>query len=106
MPESDAPHVDYYPSSWTEYADDEYLVEWVYNDDETIIVRVDGTMSAEYYSVAAITGVNDRGEEFLANQMNQLDEQSAFETAGLLLYAMNGTAGRIAGKDEFCGDQV
>lgn len=104
MPESETDLLDYYPSGWTEEIHDEYYVEWSYNDDETILVRLDGTMGDHDYSVTPITGVNTDGEEFVTSEASQLTREEAFDVAKTLIYAMNGTAGRLNGEDEFSGD--
>ena len=105
MPESETELLDYYPSGWTEQIHDEYYVEWVCDDDETIFVRLDGTMGEEDYSVTPITGVNADGEEFVTRPISQLTREEAFDVAATLIYAMNGTAGRVKGEDEFAGDK-
>ena len=105
MPESETELLDYYPSGWAEQIHDEYYVEWVYDDDETIFVRLDGTMGEEDYSVTPITGVNADGEEFVTRPISQLTREEAFDVAATLIYAMNGTAGRVKGEDEFTGGE-
>jgi hypothetical protein len=105
MPESETELLDYYPSGWTEQIHDEYYVEWVCDDDETIFVRLDGTMGEEDYSVTPITGVNADGEEFVTRPISQLTREEAFDVAATLIYAMNGTAGRVKGEDEFTGGE-
>ncbi|MEF8800458.1 MAG: hypothetical protein V5A56_05445 [Halolamina sp.] len=105
MPESETELLDYYPSGWTEQIHDEYYVEWVCDNDETIFVRLDGTMGEEDYSVTPITGVNADGEEFVTRPISQLTREEAFDVAATLIYAMNGTAGRVKGEDEFTGDE-
>ncbi|WP_049948014.1 hypothetical protein [Candidatus Halobonum tyrrellensis] len=105
MPESQTEHIDYYPSGWNEEIHDQYYVEWVYDDDPTILVRLDGTMGEGDYSVVPITGVNSDGEEFVTSPISQLSEEEAFAVAETLIYAMNGTAGRVKGEAEFTGDQ-
>lgn len=104
MPESETDALDYYPSGWTEHVHDESYIEWVYDEDETIVVRIDGTMGDGEYSVIPITGVNADGEEFVTKPINRLSREDAFGVAATLIYAMNGTAGRLAGEDEFTGD--
>jgi len=105
MPESETAELDYYPSGWTEHIHDEYYIEWVYDDDETVLVRLDGTMGDGDYSVIPITGVNSDGEEFVTKPIDRLSREDAFDVAATLIYAMNGTAGRLTGEDEFTGDQ-
>jgi hypothetical protein len=105
MPESQTEFLDYYPSGWTEHIHDEYYIEWVFDDDETIFVRLDGTMG-EDYSVIPITGVNEDGEEFVTKPISQLSREDAFEVAGTLIYAMNGTIGRLNKDPEFTGDET
>jgi hypothetical protein len=105
MPESETDELDYYPSGWTEHIHDEYYIEWVYDDDETVFVRLDGTMGDEY-SVIPITGVNADGEEFVTKPIDRLSREEAFEVAATLIYAMNGTAGRLKGEGEFTGDKT
>jgi len=106
MPESETDELDYYPSGWTEHIHDEYYIEWMYDDDETIFVRLDGTMGDDEYSVIPITGVNDDGEEFVTRPLDRLSREEAFEVAATLIYAMNGAAGRLEGEDEFTGDKT
>ena len=55
MPESDTEYIDYYPSGWTEEIHDDYYIEWIYDEDPTIFVRLDGTMGDDDYSVIPIT---------------------------------------------------
>ena len=105
MPESDTEYIDYYPSGWTEEIHDNYYIEWIYEEDPTIFVRLDGTMGDGDYSVIPITGVNNDGEEFVTKPISRLSREEAFEVASTLIYAMNGTAGRLNGKSEFIGEQ-
>jgi hypothetical protein len=102
MPESETEHIDYYPSGWNEDIHDEYYIEWRYDEDPTILVRLDGTMGEEY-SVIPITGVNSDGEEFVTKPISRRSREEAFEVAATLIYAMNGTAGRVRGDEEFSG---
>lgn len=106
MPESETDELDYYPSGWTEHIHDEYYIEWMYDDDEAIFVRLDGTMGDDEYSVITITGVNADGEEFVTRPIDRLSREEAFEVAATLIYAINGTAGRLEGEDEFTGDKT
>jgi hypothetical protein len=78
----------YYPSGWTEQIHDEYYIEWVYDDDPSIFVRLDGTMG-DGYSVTPITGVNSNGEEFVTRPMSNRSKEE-FEVAQTLIYAING----------------
>lgn len=103
MPESDTEYIDYYPSGWTEEIHDEYYIEWIYDEDPTIFVRLDGTMGDNDYTVTPITGVNTDGEEFVTKPISRLSREEAFEVAITLIYAMNGTAGRLKGEAEFTG---
>jgi hypothetical protein len=105
MPESETDELDYYPSGWTERIHDEYYIEWIYDDDETILVRLDGTMGDGDYSVMPITGINSDDEEFVTKPIDRLSRSEAFDIAATLIYAMNGTAGRITGESEFTGDR-
>ena len=104
MPASETEYLDYYPPSWSEEIHDEYYVEWHYEADPTIFVRLDGTMGDEAYSVVPVTGVNDSGEEFVTRPISNLTREAAFDVVASLIYAMNGTIGRIKGEDEFNGD--
>lgn len=104
MPESETDYIDYYPSGWTEVIHEENYIEWVCEEDDTILVRLDGTMGDADYSVTPITGINPRGEEFVTNPISGLSEEEAFEVAATLIYAMNGAIGRIKGESEFSGD--
>jgi len=106
MPESKTDELDYYPPGWTEHIHDEYYIEWVYDDDETIFVQLDGTMGDGDHSVIPITGVNADGEEFVTRPIDRLSREEAFEVAATLIYAMNGTAGRLKGEDQFIGDET
>lgn len=105
MPESETEYIDYYPSGWTEQIHDEYYIEWVYDEDPSIFVRLDGTMGDDEYSVIPITGVNTDGEEFVTRPMSGISREMAFEVANTLIYAINGTAGRLKGESEFSGDK-
>jgi hypothetical protein len=105
MPESETEHIDYYPAGWTEQIHDEYYIEWVYDDDPTIFVRLDGTMGDGDYTVTPITGVNTDGEEFVTRPISQISRKMAFEVAQTLIYAINGTVGRLTEKPEFTGDR-
>ena len=104
MPESETEFLDYYPLGWTEEIHDEYYIEWISNDDESILARLDGTMGDGDYSVIPITGVNTDGEEFVTRPISQLSRSEAFEVAATLIYAMNGVTGRLNGEDQFTGD--
>jgi hypothetical protein len=72
----------------------------MFDDDPTIVVRVDGTR-ADGYTVTPITGINDAGEEFVTRPVSGLSEAAAFDVAASLLYAMNGAIGRLRGAPEF-----
>jgi len=102
MPESETEFIDYYPSGWSEQIHDEYYMEWVYDDDQSIFVRLDGTMGDDY-SVIPVTGVNSDGEEFVTRPISNLSEEEAFEVAQTMIYAINGAIGRITGDPEFNG---
>jgi len=104
MPESETEALDYYPSGWSEEIHDEYYIEWRSDDDESILVRLDGTMGDGDYSVTPITGVNTDDEEFVTRPISRLSREEAFDVAATLIYAMNGVAGRLNGEDEFTGD--
>jgi hypothetical protein len=56
------------------------------------------------YTVSPITGVNTDGEEFVTKPISGLERKEAFETAATLIYALNGTIGRLNGESEFTGD--
>ena len=104
MPESQTEYIDYYPSGWSEEIHEEAYVEWIYDQDPTIFVRLDGTMGGNEYSVSPITGVNNNGEEFVTKPMSKLSRKEAFEVAGTLIYAINGAVGRLKGESEFTGE--
>jgi hypothetical protein len=104
MPESETEEIDYFPSGWGEEIHDEYYVEWVYQEDPTIFIRLDGTMGEGEYTVSPITGVNTDGEEFVTKPISGLERGEAFETAATLIYAVNGTIGRLNQESEFIGD--
>jgi hypothetical protein len=104
MPESETEEIDYFPSGWDEEIHDEYYVEWVYQEDPTIFIRLDGTMGEGEYTVSPITGVNTDGEEFVTKPISGLEREEAFETAATLIYAVNGTIGRINEESEFIND--
>jgi uncharacterized protein YabN with tetrapyrrole methylase and pyrophosphatase domain len=105
MPESETEYLDYYPTGWSEHIHDEHYIEWVYDGDESIFVRLDGTMGNDDYSVTPVTGVNTDGEEFVTRPISRLSREEAFDVAGTLIYAMNGTAGRLDKESEFMDDQ-
>jgi len=105
MPESDTEHLDYYPGGWSEEIHDDYYIKWVYDEDPTIFVRLDGTMGEGDYSVSPITGVNSKGEEFVTKPMSGLPRETAFEVAHTLIYAINGTAERLNEESEFMGGE-
>lgn len=104
MPESETEYLDYYPSGWTEEIHDEHYIEWVCDEDSTIFVRLDGTMGEDDYTVTPITGVNKHGEEFVTSPISGLSRKKSFDVASTLIYAMNGTIGRLRGDSEFTGD--
>ena len=104
MPESETEEIDYYPSGWDEEIHDEYYVEWVYQEDPTIFIRLDGTMGEGEYTVSPITGVNTDGEEYVTKPISGLSRKEAFETAATLIYAVNGTIGRLNEESDFTGD--
>lgn len=106
MPVSETDGLDYYPSGWTEQIHDEYYIEWVYDDDETILVRLDGTMGDDNYSVIPITGINTDDEEFVTKPIDMLSRDQAFDFAATLIYAINGAVGRTRGESEFTGDEL
>lgn len=102
MPESETEFIDYYPTGWSEEIHGQAYIEWVYNDDSDVFVRLDATMG-EGYSVIPITGVNAQGEEFVTRPLNGLSEEAAFDAAATLMYAINGAIGRVTGEEEFNG---
>lgn len=104
MPESETEEIDYFPSGWDEEIHDEYYVEWVYQDDQTIFIRLDGTMGEGEYTVSPITGVNTDGEEFVTKPISGLERGEAFDIAVALIYTVNGTIGRINEESKFIGD--
>ena len=104
MPKSETEHIDYFPSGWDEEIHDEYYIEWIYEDDPTILVRLDGTMGDNDYTVSPITGVNTDGEEFVTKPISGISREEAFEIAATLIYAVNGTIGRVNEEAEFTGD--
>lgn len=95
MPKSDTLHLDYYPPGWSEYANDPQYVEWTYDNDPSIVVRVDGTMGKEQYSVTPVTSITEHGEEFVTRPISGLTAEVAFDVAATVLYAMNGILERI-----------
>jgi hypothetical protein len=104
MPESDTPLIDYYPSGWQEEVYSPEHVEWIYSADETIRVRLEVDDMPPNYYVSAITGVNENGEEYVANVVRDLSVRQAFDVAQGFVYAMNGAIGRTGGVAEFSGD--
>lgn len=100
MPESQTKQLDYYPKGWTEEIHDESYIEWVYNEDDTIFVRLEEGEPGLFY-VSGITGVNQQGEEYQAASQMIQSREVAFDVVKSLIYAMNGTAGRIQGDPEF-----
>jgi hypothetical protein len=105
MPESKTAHIDYFPQGWSEEVHDDYYIEWVYSEDPTILVRLDGT-TGEEYTVTPITGVNASGEEFVTKPLSDLSREEAFEVAITLVYAINGTVGRLERQSEFTGESA
>lgn len=61
-------------------------------------------MGEDDYTVSPITGVNKSGEEFVTRPVSGLGAEEAFEIAEALVYAINGTAGRLSGEPEFNGE--
>ena len=104
MPESETEEIDYFPSGWDEEIHDEYYVEWVYQDDQTIFIRLDGTMGEGEYTVSPITGVNTDGEEYVTKPISGLERGESFDIAASLIYSVNGTIGRVNEESEFTGD--
>jgi hypothetical protein len=104
MPKSDTPLIDYYPSGWHEEVYSPEHVEWIYSGDETIKVRLEVDEQPPNYYVSAITGINDDGEEYVANVVSDLSVRQAFDVAQGFIYAMNGAIGRTEGSEAFCGD--
>jgi hypothetical protein len=102
MPRSDTKHLDFYPDGWTEEIHGETYVEWVY-DDPDVFVWPDGTDGEGQYVVTLVTGVNERGEEFVTRPIDRLSEEAVFEIAGTLVYILNGMAGRLNEVAEFIG---
>ncbi|WP_114579042.1 hypothetical protein [Saliphagus sp. LR7] len=105
MPESETEYIDYYPAGWEEQIHDENYIEWVYEEDPSIFIRLDGTMGDDDYSVSPISGINKEGEEFVTRPLSGLSREMAFEVANTLIYAMNGTVGRVKENPEFTGDK-
>lgn len=103
MPESETEHIDYFPSGWTEQFHDSLYVEWVYDDDDSSFVRIDGTEGEGMWRVTPVTGINQDGEEFVTRPISRLSEEAAFDVAQTLIYALNGAIGRTQGEPEFTG---
>ncbi|MFC7095684.1 hypothetical protein [Halobaculum marinum] len=72
MPASKTDLIDYYPSGWPEEIHERVYVEWYYEDNPSIIVRLDGTMGDTQYTVTPITGINNSGEEFVTRPISNL----------------------------------
>lgn len=53
-------------------------MEWVYDDDQSIFGRLDGTMD-DGYSVTPVTDVSSDSEEFVTRPISNLSEEEAFE---------------------------
>lgn len=104
MPQSSLNSVDFFPQGWTEEVVEDNYIEWRYDEDEAVLVRVDGTMPEEGYSVIPIAGINDRGEEFVTRPLSGLSKTEAVDAAMSLVYAINGAIGRVTGEPEFNGD--
>ena len=104
MPESEMEEVDYFPPGWDEEVHDEYYIEWIYQDDPTIFIRLDGTMGDGEYTVSPITGVNTNGEEFVTRPISGLSREAAFENAISMIYAINGAIGRVNKESQYMGD--
>ena len=79
-------------------------MEWVYEEDQTIFVSVDGTEGEGLWQVTPVTGVNEEGDELVTRPISQLFEEAAFDVAQTLIYAMNGAIGSTQGKAEFQGE--
>jgi hypothetical protein len=105
MAESETAEIDFFPSVWREEIHDDSYIEWIYEQDETILVRLDGTGGKGNYTVYPITGVNSDGEEFITRPISRLSREQAFEVTVTLLYAMNGVIGRVNDNNQFCGDK-
>lgn len=105
MPESNTDHIDYYPPGWTEILHDTNhpqndLIQWVYDDDETIQIEYTPVEQDEYL-VSTKSGINGVGEEKLLSTKQFGSQKEALETVKLLIYSMNGAAKRVDGHDEF-----
>ena len=103
MPASETAFIDYYPGGWSEEIHGDDFVEWVYDADPAVFVRLEPSMDGEF-AVTPITGVNDRGEEFVTRPLDGLSEEEAFDVAATLVYAINGAIGRVTDVEEFNGD--
>ena len=90
MPESETTSLDYYPDGWTEVIHGPSYVEWWYNKNNPILVRVEVDDTPPDYYVTAIAGTNSKGEENHVAIMNDLAKSSAYKVAQNLMYAMNG----------------
>lgn len=94
MPESATDYVDYYPSGWTETIHEAVYVEWIYDDPE-VFVRLDGTGPTEGYVVTPVTGVNDRGEEFVTRPIDAYMRQ---QRSTWLRHSSTQSTGRRVGR--------
>lgn len=104
MAESETEFLDYFPDGWDEDIHDPEYVEWRLSDDPTILVRLDGSMGPNDYSVTPVTGINASGEEFVTRPLYQLSKEEAGDIASAMIYALNGAIGRVRGEAEFTGD--
>lgn len=114
MTESNTDYLDHFPPDWTEqiyeYPEDEdhrnsqyFHVEWVFDDDEAIFVRLQGPDMGDGILVEPVTGINQSGEEFVTLPQSVDDPEEAFDRAKQLIYAMNGSIKRALGDEEFTG---
>jgi len=101
MPESKTNHIDYYPEEWVEEIVDDHHMEWRYQSDESIVIRLIVEDTPALYYVSVITGYNDNGEEYVTSSFDSSDEETAFDVIKTLLYAVNSGIRRINGDPEF-----
>ena len=102
MPDSDTP-VGWYPPGWTENVDDQYI-QWTYEEDPTINVRITPSEDEPGLTVWASAGVTTDGEAMRFRPVQGLAEEEAFAVSLTLFSAMNGAIRRVNGDPQFNGD--
>lgn len=93
--------VEYIPDSIEEEIHGDTFVEWYFSKEHPIFIRLKPDDSNNEYQVEVIAGINQKREQNVVTQRNEMSWEEATSIVSTLLYAMNGTKETINGNPEF-----